>query len=351
MLDHLPLTLDEVPLPEELPPLVMTPFVRPELLLLVLEGVMQQTLLPPKIIAFVDGAKRVKHEEPIKQSIQILKDFSLKLPIEIVMRERNLGCDENVFSAFEEVLSSHWSLVYLEDDDLPNPYFYERMCRVLQAYRHVPQVYSVGGYATLPKEIEDVITTDFIFSKRVFGWGFALWAERWQKLDLVGKHGYNPYQHFSKIPATIQSKHTIVNQFFMEKNEQIDWAITFALVTMSLGGCNIIPTKSLIKNIGFGHAESNTYRGAEADWVNSKYEPDFCPNSLPTGLELLLELSRTLTAVELIDHFRKTGGMWLNGQDLVNLLQRYPQDSLTILQFFAQKLPLLVSRLRRGLLV
>ncbi len=348
----LPSSLNKVPLPQELPPLVMTLFVRNELLSAVLEAVSKQTLLPPKIIAFVDGAKAERHEAPIKQCIEILKEFSAIIPVEIIARESNFGCDNNVFAAFNEVFSSYSAIVYLEDDDLPNPYFYERMCRLLQAYQPYPKIFSVSGYATIPKEIKELTQTDFILSRRLFGWGLGLWADRWQELGLgVHSHGYNPYGQFSKVPATIQTKHTIVNQFFLEKNRQTDWIITFTIATLNQGGVHIIPTKSLIKNIGFGHAESSTYRGAEADWVNANYDTTFCPDSLPSTLELMPELARMLTGKELIEHFTKTGGIWFDRVALSDFIRRYPKDTITTLQFFAKNLPLLVSRLRRGLIV
>lgn len=44
-----------------------------------------------------------------------------------------MGCDQNVILGLTEVFSSHDSLIYLEDDIVPNPHFYDRMCRLLEA--------------------------------------------------------------------------------------------------------------------------------------------------------------------------------------------------------------------------
>jgi hypothetical protein len=136
----LPISLDDVPLSEEFPPIVLTAFTRPELLKEVLSAIAQQSLLPQQILAFIDGPRTVYDGH----CLSLLREFSETIPVKIVTRSRNLGCDENTVSALTEVFSSYSALVYLEDDDVPNPCFYERMCRLLEAYRSHPQVFSLS---------------------------------------------------------------------------------------------------------------------------------------------------------------------------------------------------------------
>ena len=134
-LTNLPMSLDEVPLPSSLPPVILTVFTRPDLLKEVLKGLTQQTLSPPQIIAYVDGARSELDLPLIDQTIALLQEFSSKIPVDIRLRSQNLGCDQNVILSLTEVLSTYESVVYLEDDNFPNPYFYDRMCRLLEAYR------------------------------------------------------------------------------------------------------------------------------------------------------------------------------------------------------------------------
>ena len=289
MNNHLKLasSLDDVPLPETLPPIVITAFARPELLEEVLTAISHQSLLPPKIIGFIDGARKSDDEPLIAQCISLLEDFSALVPVEIVARKNNLGCDQNVILGFTEVLSSHDSLVYLEDDTIPNPHFYDRMCRLLEAYRGCKQVCSVSAYASLPAELENQVDTDFIMSNRVFCWGFGTWFDRWQEMDLANQSDqYNPFGSFYQIPATSQTKMTMVNQFWLEKNKKTDWVITFTLAALYHQKVHIIPTTSFTYNIGFDNPQSKTYKGKEPNWANAKYQADFRPDSLPSSLEL-----------------------------------------------------------------
>ena len=54
---QLPVSLDEISLPEELPPIVLLAFTRPDLLQQFLPAIAKQTLLPRQIIAFIDGQR------------------------------------------------------------------------------------------------------------------------------------------------------------------------------------------------------------------------------------------------------------------------------------------------------
>ena len=347
-----PSSLDGVALPKELPPIVLVAFTRPELLEEVLSAISQQTLLPQQILAFVDGPRTARDEPLIRECVSLLETFSQQIPVEIVVRPQNLGCDRNVISALTEVFSLHSTLVYLEDDVIPNPCFYDRMCRLLETYRSDQQVCSVSAYANFPQELEPLIDRDFIVSNRVFALGFGTWVDRWQELNLAGQpQGYNPFKNFYNIPATIQTKYTLLNQFFLEKNSQADWVITLTLNALAKNRVHIIPKVSFVRNIGCGHPEAKTYRGSEPDWINAKYEPSARPNSLPSSLELSDLLAAPLDGVTLARHLENSSGLWLSLSAVRHFLWKYPglQNRASFLKLFLLRLPILLRRWRSGL--
>ncbi|CEJ42251.1 glycosyltransferase family protein [Umezakia ovalisporum] len=347
----LPTSLDDVPLPDKLPPMVLIAFTRPELLKEVLNGISQQTLLPPKIISFVDGARKEDDELLIGQCISLLEDFSELVPVEIIARDHNLGCDKNIILGLTEIFSAHDAVVYLEEDTVPNQYFYDRISRLLEAYRDYKQVCSVSSYATLPAGCDTQIHTDFLVSNRVFSWGFGTWCDRWQELNLSQSSQYNPFGNFYQIPATSQTKMTMINQFWLEKNKQTDWVITFTVAALYHQKVHIIPTNSLTYNIGFGHPEAKTYKGKEPTWANAKYKAHFCPNSLPSSLELLDKLKKPLTDTDLVDYLLQQKGLWLSPSAFLYLLQK--SSSFTgmamLFKLFITRLPLMLKRWRSGL--
>jgi hypothetical protein len=331
---------------------VLVAFTRPELLLQVLAGLRQQTLYPPRILAFVDGPRHEQDIPLIDQCISLLTAFSDTIPVDIQRRPHNRGCDQNVVASLTEAFS-HWpELVYVEDDIVPNPHFYETLCRLLAAYRHHPQVFSVSAYATCPVEVVSQIDTDFMISRRVFACGWATWADRWQSVDLENrvKGAINPFGEFYKIPATLQTQYTMINQFWLEKNHQTDWVITMTLAALQRGQVHVSPTVSLVRNIGFGHPQAKTYRGPEPAWVNAKYEAAASPDRLPASLKPVEGLRQPLTGTALARYFSKQG-LWLSPDAVGYLLQHYPDWSsrLAFLSLFLRRIPLMLQRWRQGL--
>ncbi|MDJ0680365.1 MAG: hypothetical protein QNJ18_10930 [Xenococcaceae cyanobacterium MO_167.B52] len=349
---ELPVCLDQVKIPEKLPPLVLVAFTRPDLLKEVLVGVSQQSLLPQQIIAFVDGARKPQDEPLIKQSIELLGALSDLVPVKIVARPENLGCDLNVILGLHEVLSDYDSLVYLEDDTIPNPCFYERMCRLLEAYCERKEVFSISAYASFPEEFNQS-DQDFILSKRVFSWGWGIWSDRWQEIDLVNQSPpYNPFGSFTNIPLTVETKRTMTYQFWLEKNLKTDWVIAATLGALYHNKIHIITTTSFVKNIGFGHPESKNYnKGKDVLWVNARYDSSVYPNTLPSTLELSPDLNRSLDGQELAQYLQSRKNMWLNVADIWQLLQHYSDfySKVLLLKFFIARMPLLLQRWRSGL--
>ena len=349
---ELPVFLDEVKLPQELPPLVIVAFTRPDLLKEVLAGVRQQSLLPQQIIAFVDGPRKPEDEPLIKECINLLEALSDTVPVKIVARVENLDCDPNIILGLQEVLSEYDSLVYLEDDVVPNLCFYDRMCRLLEAYRDRQEIFSISAYASFPEKYHQS-DQDFVLSKRFFSWGWAIWSDRWQEIDLVNSAPpYNPFGSFANIPLTIETQRTMIYQFWLEKNLKTDWVIAATLGALYHNKIHIIPTTSFVKNIGFGHSESKNYnKGQNSTWVNAKYDSSVHLNTLPPSLELNSDLSRLLNGQELADYLESRKNMWLNFADLGQLLLNYSdfKGKALLLKFFISRTGVLLQRWRSGL--
>ena len=349
---QLPVQLDDISLSQELPPIVLVAFTRPELLKQVLSAIAEQTLCPQKILAFIDGPRNAKDQPLVEECIKLLTEFDHTVPVEIVKRSHNLGCDVNAVSALTKAFSRYPAVIYLEDDIVPNPYFYDRMCRLLSAYRDFPQVFSVTAYANFPSGLNQLISEDFMVSKRVFALGLGTWADRWKDLDFANyKQGNNPFGHFYDIPATVQTKYTILNQFFLEKNKKHDWVITLTLAALYKGYVHITPMVSFVHNIGFGHPQAKTYNtGGEPAWANAHSDSSACLNKLPPSLDLTNTLSASLDGVELARHLETYQSLWLSPTDTWQLLCKYKgwQSKIAFLKLFFSRMLIIVRRWRAG---
>jgi Glycosyl transferase family 2 len=350
--DSLPRSLDAIALPTHLPPIVLIAFTRPELVTQVLTALNQQTLKPDRIIAYLDGPRNDRDAVKIQECVDLLAAFSDQIPVEIRRRSQNLGCDRNTLEALTEISMEYEWFIHLEDDVIPNSNFYDRMVRLLKAYQPYPEVFSISAYANFPDQLETRIPSDFMASNRVFSLGFAVWSDRWQSLDLLASaQNYNPFFSFANIPANLQTQYTIVNQFFIEKNRKIDWVITMTLAALAQNYVHIIPKRSFVHNIGCGHPDAKTYSSDVPDWINQRYCAETQPNTLPETLKPLSGHQRSLTGRQLIQHFQRSGGMWLDGAAMISLWKRYSSwsDRWAIGAFWIKGLPTLVRRWRSGL--
>jgi Glycosyl transferase family 2 len=348
----LPVLLDDIALPQELPPIVLLAFTRPDLLQQFLPAIARQTLLPREILAFIDGPRNDKDQPLIAECMTLLTEFSETIPVKIINQQQNLGCDAHAIYALTEALSHYPAVIYLEDDTIPHPHFYDRMCRLLEAYRDFKQVCSVTAYANFPGEISQLITDDFMVSKRIFAYGLATWADRWQKLNLSNyPQSHNPFGHFYQIPPTIQTKYTITNQFFLETANQQDWVITMTVAALYHGYMNITPMVSLVHNLGFGHPEAKTYNtGKEPSWVNAHSDPSAYPNKLPASLELIPPLAKNFDGVEFAQHLASIKGLWLNPSAIFYLWRKYSDwcSRVAFVKLFFARIRILIGRWRSG---
>lgn len=351
----LPQFLTEIPLPNPLPPLVLSVFTRPDLLAQVVEALRHQSLLPTQMIVLVDGPRSPQDHGPIQACIQLLEDFVAstqgRTTVEFIRRPGNLGCDRNVILGMTEILERFEAIVYLEDDVRPNPNFFDCICRLLVAYRDEPKIFSVSAYSSFPEEFYGEMDADFAISQRLFTYGWGIWSDRWQSINLIGQPPQaNPFGAFYKIPATAQTKLTAINQFWLEKNRKTDWVISTTLAALAQGKVHLAPRASLTRNIGFGHQESETYRGREPAWANARYDCNFSPNRLPSSLELAPSLQAELTGQALAQFFDRKK-LWLNGPALWFLLGKFRDwpSRMAWIRLFIKRFPVLVSRWRNGL--
>ena len=141
-------------------------------------------------------------------------------------------------------------------------------------------------------------------------------------------------------------------QFWLEKNLKTDWVIAATLGASYHNKIHLIPTSSLVQNIGFGHSESKNYsKGSNSIWVNARYDPSSMPHILPSTLELNPDLSPILNGQELAEYLESKKNIWLNFADISQLLLNYSDlpSKTWLIKLFMARIPILLQRWRSGL--
>jgi hypothetical protein len=151
------------------------------------------------------------------------------------------------------------STIILEDDCLPDSSFFTFCDEMLRTYKEVPEVMQVCGTNMLHYRPKG--GSSYFFSRYGVIWGWATWKDRW--------NNYDP--NLSNWPEIKEKK--ILEACCLTKNEYIQrvavlnriyenkldtWDYQWSLVKALSKGKSIIPTRNMIKNIGFGADATHT---------------------------------------------------------------------------------------------
>lgn len=230
-------------------PIVLTVYNRPLHTARVLAALWEHRVEP--LYIFCDGPKGSNDVGAVREVRQRVANIRWTVPTVIAQRE-NMGLSHSIVAAVDFVLGRHDSMILLEDDCIPGPYFFDYMFECLDRYKDDDQAMSIGGYTPpLPQAVLEDYPWDVYFAPRIESWGWGTWQRAWKyyERDVASafqqalKEGVSLKQGGADVPAMIYRK--IAGQLDA-------WSPGWLLgVYLNKGYC-VYPTVSHIHNIGFG---------------------------------------------------------------------------------------------------
>lgn len=148
--------------------------------------------------------------------------------------------------------------IILEDDCLPNLSFFVFCEELLNLYKYNPQIVHISG-----NNFQDIQTNynySYYYSKYPNSWGWATWRRAWKIFDLkLEREKYN-----AKINSlnNFKKEHDYFKnmiQYIKAGNYHHIWDFQWLLSVNIQNGLCIVPSKNLVKNIGFGEAATHTF--------------------------------------------------------------------------------------------
>jgi len=137
-----------------------------------------ERLQPKPLFVFSDGPKDRNDEAAIGAVRELIGGITWTRPI-LSLGSRNLGLRGSLLDAVDRVLSIYDTVIVLEDDCVPGPYFLEFVSECLDRYAEDEWVLSVAGY-TVPLSGTNVgYPYDAYFNTRAETWGWATWRRAW----------------------------------------------------------------------------------------------------------------------------------------------------------------------------
>ena len=211
---------------------------------------------PSKLYIASDGPRSHILGET-EQCDEVKKIFNVDWDCELktLFRNHNLGCKYAVASAIDWFFENETKGIILEDDTLPSNSFFQFCSELLDKYENDSRIMRISGFNPLSGKYE--YKHDYFYSYYSFMWGWATWKRVWSyndveipNLELAKQNKILHYYPFDKDR----------NECFNDAANGLDtWDYQFDFAILCQNGLQIVPTKSLVQNIGFNERATHTF--------------------------------------------------------------------------------------------
>ena len=224
-----------------------------------------RTVKPKYLYVFQDGARNGNIDDYQKciEVKNVLKEINWECDINTFFPEKNLGCGKGPSNAISWFFNFVEEGIILEDDCIPEAYFFTFCSEMLEKYRNNSQISFVGGTNFINNKHDKKLT--YYFSSGHFGtWGWATWKRTWMKFDYYLND--ISYVDFKKLVKKYYSNYRIIEYwleiFLKVKNNRMHdtcWDYQFYFSTWNSGQLALIPSQNLVKNIGTDVDATHTF--------------------------------------------------------------------------------------------
>lgn len=209
----------------------------------------------PKKLYFYSNKGRVEKEGEVERNNEIrswVKEIDWDCELHTWFRDECVDVYTSLRGAITWLFENEKEGIILEDDCVPTPAFFSFCDQMIEKFREDKRVWYVSGdnFRNLNPS-----GYDYIFSRRHWMYGWASWADRWEKItwdDLHVKEMIDTgvcYQLYKTKAMGKSRERQILNTIgFVKETNCWDYAFGY-IVDQNLGvGC--FPTKQLVSNVG-----------------------------------------------------------------------------------------------------
>ncbi len=238
------------------------------------------------IYIFSDGPKNNIDSAKVEETRALFKNIDWCKP-KIIEREKNLGLAMSIVGAVNHVLKRHDRLILLEDDCVPQKYFFDFVETCLDKYENNEEIFGISGYTVpVPENIRKKYPNDLYIFPRIGSWGWATWKRAWQ--------------HFEPDPAKAYEKAVEKNIDLSQGGNDIPlmlnnllngrikdvWTLGWVVSVYLNNGYYIYPTLSHLDNIGMDG--SGVHCGATRKFITPPAEkrPSRYPDEISVNMDI-----------------------------------------------------------------
>ena len=240
-------------------PVVLFIFRRPELTRRVLEVL--RLVQPRHLLVVSDGprASGPSEAELCQAARGVIEEVDW--PCQVYRNDAavNLGCGRRVATGIAWTFEQFEEAIFLEDDCLPDPSFFEMARQLLEVYRDDPRVMTLSGFNPLGSWRSE--QQSYCFSRYGSHWCWATWKRAWlhydydmQELDKPGS--LVRLQDEVADPEMLVSMRAVWDR--IRQGNLDTWDSQWRLAQLLQGSWSVVPAVNLVSNIGFGRQATHT---------------------------------------------------------------------------------------------
>lgn len=190
----------------------------------------------------------------------LCEDVDWECDAKFSWREKNVGAEWGVKEAIDWSFQHVDRLAILEDDCLPSDSFFMFCDDMLTRFETAENVMLVSGFNAAGRWKHEQL--DYFFAHTGGIWGWATWKRAWShyRHDMPGLEEQLASGFFRKTLGSHLGK--VRERQFMDAIEGrvSTWAYRWAHSRHVGGGIAVVPTVSLIENIGFSESATHTQK-------------------------------------------------------------------------------------------
>lgn len=265
-------------------PVAFIVFNRPKTTQQVFDAIRQAQ--PSQLLVIADGPRpdRPGEAESCAATRSVIEQVDWDCEVLKNYADTNMGCGQRVSSGINWVFEQVEEAIFLEDDCLPHPLFFEFCDQMLETYRYDQRVMMVSGTNILQEWKSDL--QSYHFSHYTTIWGWASWRRAWQHYDFEMKNWASPeaQQRVRDVlchEGLYSSRKKAYDAVYSGKVDT--WDLQWAFTRLLNSGLSVVPSVNLISNIGFDAEATHT---TSADDPRSRLQtfPLCFPLKPPVGL-------------------------------------------------------------------
>lgn len=219
---------------------------------------------PTHLILAQDGPRNEEDKEGIVACRSIAENIDWECQVIREYSDINLGCGVRPQSAISKALEFYDRVIILEDDCVPADSFFRYCDELLEKYKDDERIAYISGLNHF--ETWDCGEQDYFFTKTGAIWGWATWANKWNRYyDYYVSGIINPYvlklveRQFPHPDLVKSRKDGWIRAYASATNgEKLSfWDNQWGFVKYSQNMLVITPKFNQIHNIGVGNASTH----------------------------------------------------------------------------------------------